>query len=158
MTTRSVRQCTSTCLNGHSYLRPHLGDFAYGDFLVESPRGSYAVAETFRGPVWDEVVNLLREFPGYEGLDDDDRATVTQHVYGRTIDADVSGPYRFDPVDCPIRGGPYRSVADIEPPVWVDDVPFTTHDAWLALSLDDRRKSVAVAVREVQLSRDIARH
>lgn len=157
MATRRVRQFEWTCENGHRFMRPHLGDSSSGEFLLESPRGSYAIANSFDGVAWNEVVTLLREFPGYASLDNNDLTTVTLHVYSRTIDPDVSGPYRFEPMDCPMCGAGFHSIADIEPPVWVDDVPSSTHNNWLALSRGERRITVAEAVREVVLARDIHR-
>ena len=125
--------------------------------MVERAHGPYAIADTFRGPAWEEVETLLRELPAFQGLDVADQATLMQFVYGRTIDQEGGGPLRLNPTDCPICGAGFRSIADIEPPVWIDDVPFTSHVRWAAMSPREKRTAVERAASEVRLSRDIWR-
>jgi hypothetical protein len=158
MTTRKIRLFDWTCQNGHTYRRPHLGDFSHGAFLVERADGTYAVADSFRGPAWEEVETLLRELPAYQGLDIADQGTLAQFVYARTIDQEAGGSLRLNPTDCPICGAGFRSIADIDPPVWVDDVPFATHGMWAAMSPREKRTAVGRAASEVRLSGDIGQH
>jgi hypothetical protein len=144
-----VRVCGWKCKNGHQFDAPFLGDFAYGEFIAFGPGGAAAFVDSFKDPVWDEVTALVDEIrPSNPPISDRVDADVLQFAFGMTLDPDPTGSFRIDVVPCPVCGANSHHFAEIEPARW-EEVSPATHDAWMRLSIDEKRRVVAEAARSV---------
>ncbi len=130
---------------GHQAITYVLAGDTYGRLLGATPRHELAEFNSWEDPVFDEVINLVRELLGRES------AECFGRVLGVACDPAPSGQlYDFTgTIWCPICGSPNVHYRPDEPFQFeVIDLPHVTHRSWQQLSETEKRERLREALQK----------
>ncbi len=134
---------------GEVYESLGLPEWAYGEFLMRSPRET-AYLNALDDCVYQEVADIMESLSEMRSVLESHRADLLQAIFGYACDTDSDGAQfsigRHPP--CPNCGScEPESWQTVEPIQWIDyDLPHITHQRWYALDKRERRSLVCHAI------------
>jgi hypothetical protein len=142
-----------SCIKGHNFSAPSLGEAAYGDFLLWSSSGKMTYLNAFQDPTYkvaDEALQALKETASVQPRA---RAGILQRIYGPTVcDPDDNGaPFRLDRMcPCPQCGTQEMNSWGPKRPPEVVHIPVSsvTHARWFTLSAAEQNLQLETAVKQ----------
>lgn len=126
-----------TCSNQHSFVLPRTDEMSYGSLVLYNTANELRFVDTFKDPVFEEIMLLVEKHPRLSKLDEDAQADLVQQVFGLSCDeAPSGGPFLITLPHCPqcnthqmINWGQVYPVEPVE----IDVLP-ATHERWGKMS------------------------